>query len=115
MNDDTYTIRVKGKYIQRLAVVLAALFALLLIYWFLQQEDSLHREQEQRISQLENQLETCLAEATAWYNATTAQADEFYYYMLRGQQPGTLNHDVSHEFVAQAHALDCIEPKMPTG
>ena len=67
------------------------------------------------VNNTQSQLEECRKEATAWYNATTAQADEFYYYMLRGQQPGTLNHDVSHIFIAQGHELGCIQPKLPPG
>lgn len=67
------------------------------------------------LNQTQSQLEECRAEATAWYNATTAQADEFYYWVARGQLPGTLNHDVSHIFIAQGHALHCIETKIPTG
>jgi len=62
-----------------------------------------------------NTINECKAEATAWYNATVTQADEFYYWMNRGQQPGELDFGVSHIFIAKAHELNCIQTKLPTG
>ena len=60
-------------------------------------------------------LNTCRAEATAWYNATVTQADEFYYWMNRGSIPGELDFGVSHIFIAEGHELNCIRTQLPTG
>jgi hypothetical protein len=67
------------------------------------------------ISMQTNTLNTCREEAKAWYNATVTQADEFYYWMDRGQQPGELDFGVSHIFIAKGHELNCIQTKLPTG
>jgi hypothetical protein len=62
-----------------------------------------------------NTINECKQEAQAWYNATVTQANEFYYWMDRGQQSGELDFGVSQTFMAKGHELSCIQPKLPTG
>jgi hypothetical protein len=56
----------------------------------------------------------CKAEAQAWYSATITQADEMYYWLARGQE-GMLDFGVSHQFIATAHELQCIDTQLPPG
>lgn len=64
-----------------------------------------------------NELEAtreCKAEAEAWRNATIAQADEFYFWLARNQEPA-LDHGVSQNFITQAYELQCIDIQLPPG
>jgi hypothetical protein len=60
------------------------------------------------------QTRECKEEAMAWYQATTTQADEFYYWLARGQQ-SPLDFGVSHIYIAKAHDLNCIRTILPPG
>jgi hypothetical protein len=62
-----------------------------------------------------NELDECVQEATAWYNATTALSDAIVFAALKGLPAEQVDTNVATAFAVQGHELDCIRPKFPTG
>jgi hypothetical protein len=55
-------------------------------------------------------LKACQAEATAWYEANSAQADANTDWNLAGRPATGPDYTLSQKYVAEANAIHCIEP-----
>lgn len=62
-----------------------------------------------------NELDECVQEATAWYNATTALSDAIVFAALKGLPAEKVDTNVATAFAVKGHELNCIQPKLPTG
>ena len=69
----------------------------------------------QQAKEYKRELNECRAEATAWYNASTAEMDELTRWSMFGDRNMPINTDIAVNFATQGHALRCIEAKFPTG
>jgi hypothetical protein len=66
-------------------------------------------------SQELERLQTCEAEATAWYMSSTALSDAIVRAALNGFPAEKVDTNVATAFAVRGHELNCIRPKFPTG
>jgi hypothetical protein len=64
----------------------------------------------QENSKITLDLKACQAEAIAWYEANSAQADANTDWNLAGRPATGPDYTLSHKYVAEANAIHCIEP-----
>jgi len=62
-----------------------------------------------------NELDECVQEATAWYNATTALSDAIVFAALKGLPAEKVDTNVATAFAVKGHELNCIRTQLPTG
>lgn len=114
-NDVFCTLELTKKHVRWLTYILSVATLLVLGIWVAVSESSIHAKQVQQLEELQQQVEECQAEATAWYNATTSLSDEIVFAALKGLPAEKVNTDIATQFAVKGHELKCIEPKLPTG
>lgn len=109
------TLELTRKQVNWLTYILTFAVIVVLAVWVVVSESSIHTKQIQQIEQLQNDLNECVAEATAWYNSSTALSDAIVREAMRGGLAEQVDTNVATAFAVKGHELKCIEPKFPTG
>lgn len=114
-NDNYITIRVSKYFTWITGFVLATILSGLLLTWVFTVEDRIAQEKNTEIVNLQKELEECRAEATAWYNSSTALSEAIVDQAMRSGPASSVNTDIALAFAIKGHELKCIQPRIPTG
>jgi uncharacterized membrane protein affecting hemolysin expression len=109
------TLELTKKQARWVVTILTVATLIVLSIWVVVSEQSMKAQQTEQFDQLKSELEECRAEATAWYNSSTALSDAIVTEALRGGLAEQVNTDIALAFAIKGHELKCIEPKFPTG
>lgn len=110
-----YTLELTKTQVRVLLIVLAFATISTLAVWVGVSEHNIHTQQKQQTEQLKLELEECRAEATAWYNSSTALSDAIALAALKGLPAEKVDTNIAIPFAVKGHELNCIRPKFPTG
>lgn len=114
-NDEMFTVHIKRSHMLWTIYISVAVFVLALSAWVFTTELNVHAAQDKKIAELQKEVDECRAEATAWYNSSTALSEEIVFASLKGLMAEKINTDIATHFAVEGHALKCIQPKFPTG
>lgn len=114
-NRETFTITIPKQFTWWMGLGGLILVLGLILTWLFSVESRILEQDKAEITQLQEELQECKDEATAWYNSSTALSDAIALQALRGGLAENVDTNIAISFAVKGHELKCIEPKMPTG